>query len=322
MARLCLISRMIVAALIGFAGLSFAEERERAHCQYASRPQITFVEMQSLDLTKQPSAPLTVKGKLQIPVAKHRGDHCDAAHGKHPAVVILHGSAGVDARVDFYAQALNAAGIITLAIDMWEARGVTGVANRPRVPVLTYPDAFAALRYLSNRSEVDPARIGVLGFSWGGVMALASAEQLYATQFGGTLRFAAHVAHYPVCYGANNARLVAPLSPAAAGTQIRNLTGAPLLIQIGTNDDYDNGSRHCQELANTVNSTGPVDVAAYDGAFHAWDRLQVPTSGPDPFGNEGSVLNTGIVPIVRLVPNVDQAYQARRNVVRFFSRHL
>jgi dienelactone hydrolase len=236
--------------------------------------------------------------------------------------VILHGSAGIDARVNFYADALNAAGVATLDIDMWEARGVTGLANRPRAPILTYPDAFAALRYLTTRPEIDAARIGVIGFSWGGVMSLGAAEQLYAAQFGGGLHFAAHVAHYPVCYGANNAQLVAPLSPAQAGTQFLNLTGAPVLIQIGSNDDYDNGTQHCNDIAASVNSSGPVEVNGYDGAYHAWDRLMVPVTALDPFGNEGSILTTGVVPTVRIVPNVDLAYEARRKAVRFFLRHL
>ena len=41
-------------------------------------------------------------------------------------MLILHGSAGVDSRGDFYARALNAAGIATLEIDYWEARGGSG----------------------------------------------------------------------------------------------------------------------------------------------------------------------------------------------------
>ena len=56
-----------------------------------------------------------------------------------PAVVILHGSAGVDSRGDFYARALNAAGIATFEIDMWEARGINSAADRPPIPLFTYP---------------------------------------------------------------------------------------------------------------------------------------------------------------------------------------
>ena len=154
-------------------------------------------------------------------------------------MVILHGSAGVDFRGDFYARALNAAGIATFEIDMWEARGITGAADRPPAPLFTYPDAFGALGFLSAHPNIDPDRIGVMGFSWGGVMALASAEEVYASQFGGGLRFAAHVAHYPICYATNSG---------IPGAEFSDLTGAPILIQIGEEDDYDNGSAPCFAL--------------------------------------------------------------------------
>jgi dienelactone hydrolase len=241
-------------------------------------------------------------------------------------VVILHGSAGVDSRGEFYAQALNAVGIATFEIDMWEARGVTGIGNRPQLPILTHPDAFAALKFLSGHDNIDPNRIGVLGFSWGGVMSLASAEELYANQFGRGLKFAAHVAHYPVCYGANNpAILPGSLTPAAAGTQFLKLTGAPVLIQIGTEDDYDNGAGACLSLKDDLidpNQKLLIEVAVYEGAYHAWDRLQVPVTALDPFANEGSFFSTGVLPEIEIVPDVDQAYASLKRAIKFFLDHL
>ncbi len=288
------------------------------HC----KPDISFVEFPSLDLETQ--LPITMKGKLMLPGA------CRSRHRYHsqamPAVLILHGSGGVDSRGDFYSRALNAVGIATLEIDMWEARGVTGVDNRPALPILSYPDAFASLAFLANYDTIDPNRIGVLGFSWGGVMSLAAAEELYADQFGLGLRFAAHVANYPVCYGANNpAILPLGITPAQAGTQLQDLTGVPLMIQVGTEDDYDNGADNCEALVDqlaTSNNDTDVSVAIYPRAFHAWDRLQVPVSVPDPFGDEGSFFTTGVLPPIEIVPDVKQAYEARRTVVRFFARNL
>jgi hypothetical protein len=162
------------------------------------RPQISFVEFQSIDLEQQPPGPLTVKGKLKLPVKKNFRKKCFTPKKNLPAVVILHGSAGVDFRGDFYARALNASGIATLEIDMWEARGIDTAADRPPLPLFTYPDAFGALKFLSEHPNIDPDRIGVIGFSWGGVIAMASATELYSSQFGEGLRFSAHVAHYPV----------------------------------------------------------------------------------------------------------------------------
>lgn len=315
------IARVAAAVLLAAsAGASHAADP----CGDERTSTVSFVSFPSPNIAVSPPTLLTIKGKLSVPAAI-TDPRCDLGYGvgtggKRPAVLILHGSSGVDSRGDFYEGALNAAGITTLQIDMWEARGVTGVANRPSAPIYTYPDVFNALAFLSARADVDPQRIGVLGFSWGGVMALGSAEQLYAGQFGGGRKFKAHVANYPVCYGANNAAIVAPASPAQAGTQFLHLTGAQVLIQIGSNDSYDNGSAHCTALAQAVNATNGnlVKVNVYPGAYHAWDRLMIPVTAPDPFGNEGSYFSTGVVPTVVIVPDVAQAYTSRDRVVRFF----
>ncbi|MGZ4959953.1 MAG: dienelactone hydrolase family protein, partial [Methylomonas sp.] len=135
---------------------------------------ISFIEFPSLDLTKRPPAPLTVKGKLSMPAKCGESRYADPKQ-KSPAVVILHGSAGVDARGDFYARELNAAGIATLEIDMWEARGISGAQNRPQLPFINYPDAFGALSFMAKHPKIDSHRIGELGFSWGAVITMASA---------------------------------------------------------------------------------------------------------------------------------------------------
>lgn len=302
----------------------FAQARDNPNCHDSPRPIISFVEFPSVDLTPPQPTPLTVKGKLKLPVRFSWRHRCFLAKRNLRAVVILHGSAGVDSRGDFYARALNAAGIATLEIDMWEARGVETAADRPPLPLFTYPDAFAALGFLSTIDDIDPDRIGVLGFSWGGVITMASAEQLYADQFGQGLKFAAHAAHYPICY-IYNANLLGP--PAQLGTQWLNLTGAPVLIQIGTEDDYDNGADNCIALVDDLSPSDRdlVEVVPRDGARHAWDRLQVAISVFDPFGDEGSGVSNlpdGPFPEVRLTPNVEQAYASRRRVVKFFRRNL
>lgn len=301
------------------------QAKSNKECSDKYTPAISFVEFKSLDLEQSPPGELTIKGKLQLPAGKSRKQNCFKSKKKVPAVLILHGSSGIDARGDFYARELNAKGIATLEIDMWEARGVTGPQDRPPLPIFTYPDAFAALGFLSAQGDIDPARVGILGFSWGGVVTMASAEELYASQFGGNLRFAAHAAHYPICYGYNNPDIPPLNPPAESGAQFLDLTGAPVLIQIGTEDDYDNGADNCRSLIDELrdpNDKDLVEVIAYEGAFHAWDRLQVPITVFDPFADEGSIFMTGQVPQVEIVPDVDQAYEARSKVVRFFRRNL
>lgn len=278
-------------------------------CGKAWRPVISFVEFQSLDIEQQPPGELTIKGKLTIPTRYNWRKKNLQTGNQLPAVVILHGSAGVDFRGNFYAKAFNAAGIATLEIDMWEARGISSAAERPQLPLFTYPDAFSALRFLSEHPNIDPERIGVIGFSWGGAVAMASASVPYASQFGGPLRFAAHVAHYPICYAYNSY---------IPGSEFTDLTGAPILIQVGDNDDYDEGSGPCQALVYSLEPDDQelLNVNTIEGAYHAWDRLQVPITVDDPFSHRGAGGE------VEMIPDVEQAYKSRKSAVAFFLLNL
>lgn len=299
-----------LALILGFSQLCIMPATASAHESTGCQPAISFVDFPSPDLVRGGS--LTVKGKLTLP------DRCHP-HSRHhvPAVVILHGSAGVDFRGAFYAEALNEAGIATLEIDMWEARGVVGGSNRPPLPMVTYPDAFGALNLLAARPEIDPERIGVLGFSWGGVISMATAtENNQGAKYGyGDVRFKAHVAHYPLCYAYNNPHI--PYSE--FGSQAGNpLTGAPILVQIGKQDGYDESPAPCRQLKAGLPAAEQtkVEVVTYDNAQHGWDRLLVPISVTDPFAHLGRGGE------VDMAPNVGQAYKARDKVVRFFRRML
>ncbi|MFZ2972609.1 MAG: dienelactone hydrolase family protein [Ferribacterium limneticum] len=302
------------ALLLGFTQIfvmtAAAYADDSRECYPGHQPAISFVDYPVPDLIH--GGRLTVKGKLTLP------DRC-RSHSRHPApaVLILHGSAGVDSRGTFYAEALNEAGIATLEIDMWEARDVAGGSNRPPLPLVTYPDAFGGLDLLAARPEIDPERIGVLGFSWGGVISMATAtENNQGAKYGyGVTRFKAHVAHYPLCYGYNN-----PYIPASEfGSQAGNpLTGAPILVQLGEQDNYDDSPAPCRQLKASLPPAeqATLEVVAYANAQHAWDRLQVPISITDPFAHLGRGGE------VSLTPNVEQAYKARDRVVRFFRRTL
>lgn len=303
----------VVAVLVAFSIPARADD-----AQSHERPLLEFIKFHSLDLTKTPPAPLEVKAKLSIP------RQCRQENGSENkncgAVVILHGSAGIDGRGDFYAQALNQAGLVTLEVDMWEARGVVGPANRPPLPIYNYPDAFGALAYLAERPEVDRDRIGELGFSWGAVVTMASATTLYAKQFSApnSPQFKAHVAHYPVCWAYNSVVDGKPIPGLAFGTPSAPLSGAPVLIQIGSEDSYDEGAAPCLALRDGLipNEQALIQINEYEGAYHGWDRLLVPITGVDPFSHLGQ---GGTIDIR---PSPDQAYESRDAVVEFMKKHL
>ena len=204
---------------------------------------------------------LSIAGALRIP-------ECDSnaeIAGTLRAVVICHGSDGVDPRGTFYADALVGAGFVTLEIDMWAARGTRrGAAARPATVPETLPDAFAALSFLSQQPEVDPRRIAIIGFSWGGVVAMLSATRLYTVALAESGQsFAAHAAFYPVLWSYNM----------APGHEFTGLTGAPLLIQTGADDAYDDPDV-CAAFLQALDPATRAHVAliTHPGATHAHRR--------------------------------------------------
>lgn len=292
-------------AIVAFAALIFSMTAVAGGFN-ANLPAISYVSFESPNLLP-PGEPLTISGELRIPTENSQEHGVDSIHSGFPAIVLLHGSAGVDSRGSFYIDALNKAGIATLEIDMWSARGMSSRPNA--LPDVTVPDAFSALRFLAKNPSIDPDRIGVLGFSWGGVIALLSATKHYNDLYGKDsdgedLTFAAHVAHYPVCW-VYNANL--------PGLFFDDLTGNFVLIQIGDRDDYDDGSKVCESLAAPFAN---VSVNVYKDAYHAWDRLQAAMTVNDPFSHQGAGGE------VEIVPSPWRAFQSRYEVVRFFKAKL
>jgi dienelactone hydrolase len=261
-------------------------------------PAISYVSFESPNIVS-PDQPLTISGQLRIPVGQAQNAGADSNQDGIPAVVVLHGSAGLDSRGSFYIEALNDAGIATLEIDMWSARGLSN-GGRPALPTLTVPDAFSALKYLAENPAIDKDRIGVLGFSWGGVVTMLAATNYYTSLYGEGHTFNAYVAHYPVCWA---------YSAGIPGIFFNDLTGGPVLIQIGDHDDYDDGPGPCEALAASFSN---VAVHIYKNAYHAWDRLQPAITIMDPFAHQG------VGGEVEIVPNPGKAFQSRSKVVQFF----
>jgi dienelactone hydrolase len=226
-----------------------------------------------------------------------------------PAVVIVHGSGGVDSRGEHYAEALNRAGFVTLEIDLWAPRHVRTPADRPRAVSETLPDAFAALHFLIEQSQdVDAERIGVMGFSWGGVVSMLSATQPNRDRNAtGGETFAAHAPLYPVCWVYNQ----------APGYDFTELTGAPVFIQAGTADTYDAPDR-CIRLRQSLppDAQARVRVQMYEGATHAWERREPDTTINDPYSHEGQG------GAVELRYNEDATRSSTRAIVEFFESTL
>ncbi|OAN56896.1 hypothetical protein A6A05_07970 [Magnetospirillum moscoviense] len=187
--------------------------------------------------------------------------------GKRPALVILHGSGGIDGRGAFHAAEMQRRGFATLEVLMFPPGG------RPREGHhVNLTHAYGALKYLAGRDDIDPGRIAVMGFSFGANLAIRTASaptrEAFDDDLGG-LRFAVHVAFYPTCW--THARLQTNPRHPQFGTFDR-LTGAPVLILAGGQDDYgrpDDCARFARMLEDKPGAR--IDLEFYPQATHGWD---------------------------------------------------
>jgi carboxymethylenebutenolidase len=92
-----------------------------------------------------------------------------------PGVLVFHTVAGPGPNVEAFARDLAAAGFVTLTPDVFSLHdfGADGRADHP----LVLGDARGALGFLRAHPRVDPDRIGAVGFSFGGRLAVLLAAR-------------------------------------------------------------------------------------------------------------------------------------------------
>jgi dienelactone hydrolase len=193
----------------------------------------------------------TIAGLLKLP---------EGAHGPVPAVVIVHGEAGVTQGEFMWADRINALGIASFVIDNFTGRKFTDTETDmyQLSPTADIAGALAALRLLATHPGIDPKRIAVMGFSRGGLVALDTAlEPFRHGVIDGDLRFAAHVAFYPSC----------DVDYVSA-----HLDGSPILMLLGGKDDY-TPAAPCIAYADELRAKGAhIAVVTYPDANHGFDR--------------------------------------------------
>ena len=194
-----------------------------------------------------------------------------------PAVVVVHGTSGIDSRGEFYR-----ASILNLGIAFFEVNFMTGIyttpANRPQNSSFV-PLAFAALKELQKIPAIDSARIGIMGFSLGGGVTLRTAvEKNRALWMGTDKGFASHVAFYPASKGFIN----------EFGNGNNPMTGAPMIIFYGTEDSYGDGSS-VPALKRLLLEKYQFEVLTveYAGTHHGFNRNGPPLHYNDPASTGG-----------------------------------
>jgi hypothetical protein len=96
------------------------------------------------------------------------------------------------------------------------------------------------------------------------------------------------------------------------------MSGAPMLIQVGTHDDYEEGEHTCDSLVAMWPAAARehTTVRYLEGATHDFDSQKPGTQYYAKFahGGQGGMVN--------MVPSPKDAVAARQAVVKFFVKHL
>ncbi len=177
-------------------------------------------------------------------------------------MVLLHGSSGLGSgREDAYVQILNDAGIGAFVLDYYGSRGLTPdmhyMAKLFAVSEIeALSDAYHALALLKTHPAINPNRIGLAGFSYGGMaIRLAMADRIQSA-FKEDKGFAVFADFYGPCFQVPN---------------MVSTNGAPLLTLRGDNDGS-NVLSDCKNREAEIQQAGSVvEAHIFEGAPHAWD---------------------------------------------------
>jgi carboxymethylenebutenolidase len=179
--------------------------------------------------------------------------------GKHPALIVVHEWWGLNDWVRGKADKFAADGYVALAVDLYRGKSAGSDPDVAHQLMRGLPedraarDLDAAFRYLSQRPDVDPARIGSIGWCMGGGYSLQAAIE------------------EPTLAGCviNYGRLVTDPKTIAK-------IHAPMLGNFGAEDQGISPSM-VQEFEKEARAAGKrIDFKIYPGAGHGF------ASNPDP----------------------------------------
>ena len=197
--------------------------------------------------------------------------------GRHAAIVLLHGRAGcyssaahgvytgatLSKRHKYWGEFWADHGYIAILVDSFKPRGYPSgfprgsYENRPAAvseQTVRPLDAYGALRYLRSRDDVIKDRIGVQGWSNGGMTVLVTMSDHAPgiNRPSPDTGFRAALAEYPGCN----------MEAIQGGYQAY----APVLLMIGSADEEVSPKR-CEEFADR----NKISKIVYEGAEHNFD---------------------------------------------------
>ncbi|HJV81339.1 dienelactone hydrolase family protein [Noviherbaspirillum sp.] len=181
--------------------------------------------------------------------------------GPFPAMVIAHGSGGINKRDYDWAEYFRAKGIASLIVDSYLERGIgdTLTDQGQLTYVASTADQLVALKVLATHPKIDAKRIGIIGFSRGASAALGTAFEKWRARLAGDARFAIHLSFYGGC-----------------GWMADTWTGAPLYQFIGDSDDLNQPVSVCEAQFKKMQAAGvPTSLYVFKGARHGFDNFTV-----------------------------------------------
>ena len=243
------------------AGSAFLLEDARAQGIFRTEiyavPTVTLSTADFL-LEKNDGKPTTIAGELRIP---------KPGPDRVPAVVIMHGSGGIDFNHGMWASELNKAGFATFTIDSYTGRGIANtITNQAQLSAYSQMnDAFAALAVLAKHPRIDADKITVMGFSRGAIPSLyASMKRFQRTYASEGTAFAAYIGFYSPC----NVALI----------DNEKVSPKPIRLYHGVADDWVPVGPCRDYVARLKKAGANVDLVEYPGAYHAFDLQTIPAT--------------------------------------------
>lgn len=200
----------------------------------------------------------TLAGELRIP---------KAGTDRLPAIVLVHGSGGINASHDRWAQDLNAIGVAAFVLDSFTGRGIVStVTDQSQLDsIAMMVDAYRALAILAKHPRIDPARVAIMGFSKGAVASVYSSNQRFRRLYGPTdTEFAAHIGLYTPCN--------------VAYRDDEKVSGKPIRMFHGITDDWVS-IVPCRTYVDRLKPAGAnVALTEFPDTYHAYDNSALVTA--------------------------------------------
>ena len=203
---------------------------------------------------------------------------CSEPGKQVPAVIIQHGSGRPGSRWYWeLPKRLNEAGIAALVANSYSKRWIQGTGRDQTIlsTANRVYDAFAAFRALQDIPCIDADRIGITGYSYGGIISREAVESALADRLGAGHVFKASLPVYPGC---------------KSRWEISKPTNTKVHFLLAGRDDY-TPAKFCIEQIPQLKSAGwDVSYSVHPDAHHG-------LIGDQPYRYDPSVFTAKNCPI-------------------------